>query len=326
MAGRSAYSARLPLLTPAASALAVNGTTVGAILAHAYPQRELRSALVAQGATIQPQQIDARINLLCTGLGLLQSGIWAADQTGGQVPPPAPVPAPAPAPGGTGGTPPVVPPNVDPPNQATLEAEELLRRLQPQSQEEIPSPQFSPPVPTPSQRFASSLGMNSGTPPSSMSGFTVTPSPPDLPDQSDLVKRVDNMVSLVRSLEPELVEIQKAYRAFIRQTTGAPPPPVVPPPPPPSVRFAAPVPTRAPTESEVWDVDQVPRKRRRKQSLTASADQSEDTSDGETVEAPSLDTPQGVASIDKVRFLPLSGSNVLVPPTGGRKYRPLRAV
>jgi hypothetical protein len=306
MTGRGAYSARLPLLTPEASALVVNGTNVGAILTHAHAQSELRAALITLGVNTQPQSIDARITRLCTGLGLAQSGVWLTDRVDGTAPPQIP---PATTPDGPPPvvTPPVVPPNVDPvpSGQSTEDAAALLRRLQPQSQEQIvsPPPGFSPLVPTPSQEFAASLGMGSTTPSSGMSGFRVTPDtppPPRLPVEADLATRVDNMVSLVRSLEPELIEIKRAYRAFMAGAPGGVPPPgFVPPVPPPYVRAAAPLATRVPTESQVWDVDQVPRKKRRTNHEVGQGLEG-DSSGGEVTDAPPLDTLQGVVSIDKV--------------------------
>ena len=108
MTGRGAYSARLPLLTPEASALVVNGTNVGAILTHAHAQSELRAALITLGVNTQPQSIDARITRLCTGLGLAQSGVWLTDRVDGTAPPQIP-PATTPD-----GPPPVVTPPVVP--------------------------------------------------------------------------------------------------------------------------------------------------------------------------------------------------------------------
>ena len=321
MAGRAAYPARLPLLTPEARSLVVNGTTVERILQSGNAAMELRAALSSLSVAHAPAQIDTRISRLCTELGLASTAIWRADQTGGQAPAPAPVQAPSEA----GGTPPVVPPRTEsgPPGQASLDALEALRRLQPQSQDDVPSPPFSPLVPTPTQQTASASGSDRATPSSGMSGFTITPpSPAPVPEQADLAKRVDNMLSLFRSLEPELVELQKACRTPALQASGVPTPVAVLPTPSPSVRFVPPTPTRTLPEAEVVEVDMVPRKRRKTQSPTAAAAQAEDASDGDAVDAPSLDTPEGVASIDKVCFLPEVGRKCLVPPRAGASRDP----
>lgn len=70
------YNARVSALTPAASALAVNGTSVGAILSSRSPVQGLRAALATFRVPVIPREVDERIELLCTQLGMAPAAIW----------------------------------------------------------------------------------------------------------------------------------------------------------------------------------------------------------------------------------------------------------
>ena len=86
---------------------------------------------------------------------------------------------------------------------------------------------------------------------------------------------------------------------------------------PPYVRAAAPLATRVPTESQVWDVDQVPRKKRRTNHEVGQGLEG-DSSGGEATDAPPLDTLQGVVSIDKVCTHRGSFFIFIISPSHGR--------
>jgi hypothetical protein len=196
------YSALCPSLTPAAQALAVNGTNVAAILTHPAPYRELRAALSSLRVERMPQSVKDRVTLLCSKLGLAPDAIWVLRAEGGDSSTPASE-APAPAPQDEA-------PATGPGNQsvsATERAAQALREIQPHSQDDPLSSGVRAVVGSqPSGAlFTTTLPI---VPPSPPSPFEETSNLGMVASREVLAAKMDSLLSLVRALEPELAVLR----------------------------------------------------------------------------------------------------------------------
>ena len=228
------YSALCPSLTPAAQALAVNGTNVAAILTHPAPYRELRAALSSLLVERMPHSVKDRVTLLCNKLGLAPEAIWLPRAEG--VDPAAP-PSETPRQVPQGEAPASVPGN--PPVSATERAAQALREIQPSSQDDpLSSGARAAVASQPSGAlFTTTLPVVTPAP---LSPFEETSNLGMVASREVLAAKMDSLLSLVRALEPELAVLRGGPPA-VPQTAANPEGQAPPGNPAPTVSFSPPI-------------------------------------------------------------------------------------